>query len=82
MKLIKEKINQRYYEVDFKIKNCFGICKTIKELFDGEELKFKDEYELAEDVSEYINKVYKGGVDKEVLSAKALEILQKVKQSS
>ena len=47
----------RYYQLDFKIKNIKGICKTIEELFSKSPVKLIEGYELAEDISESIDKI-------------------------
>jgi hypothetical protein len=55
MKLIKQTATQRYYQLDFKIK-VYGKNQLIKDL-DLNAIEFYPDYELAEDLSESINKV-------------------------
>jgi hypothetical protein len=59
MKLIRttESGRVQYYQLDFKIKNIKGICKTIEELFSKSPVKLVEGYELAEDISESIDKI-------------------------
>jgi hypothetical protein len=60
MKLIRTAGNGRvrYYQLDFKIKNIKGIvCKTIEELFSKSPVKLIEGYELAEDISESVDKI-------------------------
>ena len=59
MKLIKSTPKQRYYQLDFKIKNCFsnGVPTTIESIFKNDPIKFREGFELAEDISEYIDKI-------------------------
>lgn len=59
MKLVKDTGNQRYYELPFKIKKHFGVGKekTIFEMWNDDPIKLNPEYELAEDISESINKI-------------------------
>jgi hypothetical protein len=59
MKLIRttESGRVQYYQLDFKIKNIKGICKTIEELFSKSPVELIEGYELAEDISESIDKI-------------------------
>ena len=53
------KENQRYYKLDFKVKNVSvnGRKSTIKKIFEADPIKLVEKYELAEDVSESIDKI-------------------------
>ena len=55
--LIKDTIRQRYYQLNFRIRNVYGSSKTIADVFKGDPIKLVDGYELAEDVSESIDKI-------------------------
>lgn len=57
MKLIKENQYQRYYQLDFQIKFFGKNSSSIADLFKHDPIKLKELYELAEDISESINKV-------------------------
>ena len=59
MELLKENSNQRYYKLPFEIKNHYGPGKekTISEIWSSDPLKINPEFELAEDVSQSINKI-------------------------
>jgi hypothetical protein len=57
--LIKDAGEQRYYQLNFRIRNGSTGCpgKTIQKIFKVDPLKLLDEYELAEDISESVDKV-------------------------
>jgi len=55
--LITQNNSQRFYQLDFNVSKTSGSPRTIKQLFEFEPLKFNPGYELAEDVSESINKI-------------------------
>lgn len=58
MELIKETVNQRYYQLDFMVSNHFGPGgKTIADIWKGDPIKLNPEYELAEDISDSVDKV-------------------------
>ena len=55
----KDTGEQRYYQLSFRVRNVSPGCpgKTIQKIFEIDHLKFLDEYELAEDISESVDKV-------------------------
>jgi hypothetical protein len=57
--LIKDTGEQRYYQLGFKIKKVGSNHpgKTIQKIFKVDPVKLTDEYELAEDISESVDKV-------------------------
>lgn len=55
--LLEKTNTQRIYLLSFRIRNVFNLSKTIKETFKDDPPLLKKEYELAEDISESINKI-------------------------